>query len=178
MQPVPDRPQSPIDDPFALLGLDRSFRIDQPALQRAWLQRTAALHPDRHPDPVQAASLLSRVNRAKSVLEDPEQRANALLVLLGGPAREQDKSLPDGFLTGMMEARQEAEEALHSADAPALERWKQWARDERENYHRQTAALFDRAVSDGAAPDTLRQLRATLNAWRYIERMIEQLSET
>lgn len=167
--------ESPIDDPFALLGLERSFRVDPLLLQRAWLGRIAELHPDRHPDPVKAASLLAHVNRARDTIEDPEERANALLVLLGGPARENDKSLPDGFLGEVMEVRQAAEEARATADAAALARWQRWARDQREHYRERSAAMFD-SVGDGPAPDSLREIRELLNAWRYIERMIEQIS--
>ena len=97
-------------DPFELLGLERRFDIDRRALQAAYLKRSAQLHPDRFPeaaDQAEAAGRAARLNTARDMLADDERRADVLLRLLGGPAREEDKSLPDGFLMDIMEARQE-----------------------------------------------------------------------
>ena len=83
------------------MGLARRFDITAAEIRRAYLQRAAAVHPDLAGD--DAGEAAAALNRAKMVLENPERRANALLALLGGPAKEQDKSLPPGFLMEMMD---------------------------------------------------------------------------
>lgn len=168
-EPAPDS----ASDPFTLLGLPRSFEVDQAALQRAWLSGTARLHPDRPDAPPDAASLLAAMNRAKKTLEDPENRANALLTLLGGPSKEQDRSLPDGFLVEMMETREKMEGEIVSEGDAARRRWDEWAAARRAEHLAAVRTLFNRAHRPD--PETLGLIRRELNAWRYIERMIEQL---
>jgi len=164
-------------DPFALLGLPRAYRVDAGQLQSAYLRRSAALHPDRISDPLQqaeAARQAAMINDARAMLSDDESRANVLLSLLGGPEKEQDKSLPEGFLAEIMQVREEMESALAGDDPNERARLEQWAQTQREEHSRSIGAMFEDAQR---SPDTqtLRTIRRTLNAWRYIERMIEQL---
>ena len=165
------------DDPFALLGLPRRFASDAAQLQAAWLRKSAALHPDRIADPMQqsdAARNAARINDARNVLHDDEQRANVLLKLLGGPAKEQDKSLPDGFLMDILDVRQQMEEAQASGDDEELRKFEAWADEQRSQYISQLTPLFDAAASS-PEPGLLGEIRQLLNAWRYIERMREQV---
>jgi molecular chaperone HscB len=166
-------------DPFALLGLPRSFDVDPRALQSAYLKRSAALHPDRFRDPLAQAEAqreAAALNDARAILADDEQRANTLLALLGGPAKEQDKSLPDGFLIEMLEVRQDMEAALASSDANERLRLERWARDRRAQHITAVRELFASiSEPDAANAPRFAAIRQQLNAWRYIERMIEQL---
>jgi molecular chaperone HscB len=167
----------PVDDPFALLGLPRRFDIDRAALQRAYLQKTALLHPDRLRDPIarmDAAEQVARLNAAHAALADDERRANVLLELLGGPAASEEKTLPNGFLMEMMEIRQEMEEAIATGSSGDRQRFEHWAGQQRRSYLEFIAAIFERL---GEPPDRarLQEIRVQLNALRYIERMIEQL---
>lgn len=167
----------PTADPFALLGLPRTFEIDAGQLRSAYLKRSAALHPDRFTDPIkqdEAARQAAAINDARAILEDDEFRGNALLALLGGPGKEQDKSLPEGFLPSIMEVREEMELVLANEDPAERARFEQWARSERKEYKDRIAGLFAKALQS-PDPATLRNIRQQLNAWRYIERMIEQL---
>lgn len=160
-------------DPFAALGLPRRFDLAPAAVLAAHLRKAAAAHPDRISDPmaqVQAAAEAARINDAKAMLMDDEQRANALLTLLGGPTKEQDKSLPDGFLIAMLQVREQME-----AEVEQRPKWEAWAAQQRAAYRQAAQDLFDRAQDDPAA---LRAIRRQLNAWRYIERMIEQLGNS
>jgi molecular chaperone HscB len=166
-------------DPFALLGLPRSFDIDHRALQSAYLRGSASLHPDRFANPLeqaQAQRLAAELNQAHAVLADDEQRANLLLRLAGGPEKEQDKSLPDGFLVEMMEIRQEMEGAVSGKDHAARARLEQWARERRAEHIGSVRRMFT-ALQDRQDASHLREIRRELNAWRYIERMLEQLAE-
>lgn len=149
-------------DPFAILGLPRRFLLSPNEVHRAHLSRIAALHPDRAGgDGLSAAEL----NDAKEVLLNPESRANALLALLGGRGGSEDRSLPDGFLVEVMEVR----EAMESGGVKEHGEWRAWAMERRRQH--------ERNVADALESRDLRGARRHLNAWRYIERMIEQLDE-
>jgi molecular chaperone HscB len=161
------------EDPFEILGLPARFDLDRAAVERAYLPRSAAMHPDLASDP-EAPRRMAALNEARRVLEDPERRADALLRRLGGPSREQERGLPPGFLGGIMETRQEVEAAVTSGDAAARRRWQQWAELERGRAIEEVAVLFA-ALGPSPDPAALRRVRVRLNAWRYIERLIEQL---
>lgn len=164
-------------DPYAQLGLERDYDIDRARLQRAYLAAAAKWHPDRHADPVrkrEAEQRSAEVNRARVLLENDEQRAGALLELLGGPGKSDDKSLPDGFLMDILEVRQELEEAVESGDAQGRGKVESWADEQRAAFRARVAELFGN-VGDPPDADALAAIRLELNAWRYIERLIEQL---
>jgi molecular chaperone HscB len=160
-------------DAFALLGLPRRFGLSATEIQRAYLARVSRIHPDVSgvEDP-QVSS--AELNLARAVLSDPERRANELLRLLGGPAKEADKSLPPRFLMEIMETREAVEAARGSGDAAEVEKWRAWAASERGRFAQRVGEMFE-AVSREASEEALGSLRQTLNAWRYIERLIEQL---
>lgn len=159
--------------PFEILGLPRTFDLDEGAIRRAYLARVAALHPDlAEGDDAQAES--AELNRARAVLMNPETRANLFLSLLGGPTKEMDKSLPPAFLMEIMETREAIETSLASRDEAERKKWSDWGQKERARYVEQVRSQF---AGLGASPDppALKEIRKTLNAWRYIERLIEQL---
>lgn len=165
-----------IRDPFAVLGLPRRFELSPEEIRRAYLSKVVAAHPDvSSPDPLAGDSAealdAGMLNRARAMLDDPETRAGCLLTLLGGPAADRDKSLPEGFLPRIMQTREEIEEAL-AEGGEAAARWKAWGEAE----HRETIArvgeLFARAAGDS---QVLVQIRVELNAWRYLTRLRERL---
>lgn len=162
-------------DPFKVLGLERRFDLSPADVERAYLARAAGLHPDvvggSGPDDGTVSS--EDLNLARQQVKDPEARGNALLELLGGPAKEQDRSLPDGFLAEMMEVR----ERMEAGGEAERERWEGWAEQRRSSHEQAVRGLFGR-VAGGGTEDSrqamLRAIRRELNAWRYIERMLEQ----
>jgi hypothetical protein len=152
-------------NPFAVLGLPAEYGLTGQQISRAYLARISGAHPDAgEEDDVVAAGL----NEARRVLENPETRAAALLALRGDEAGGASKELPRGFLAAMMGTREEVEEALASGDEGARARWQAWAAVQRGEYEGRVARLF----AQGA--ETV-EIRRELNAWRYIERLIEQL---
>ncbi len=173
-------------DPFDLLGLSPSFSLGSDEITRAYLRRAALVHPDldsaeHSGDDAEAGNAASSaaeaLNRAKTTLQNPELRAIALLARLGGPGPE-DRSLPPGFLIEMMERREEVEASLASEGAAARARWRNWALERRAAHIGRVGGLFGRAATGGPdARSLLREVRIELNAWRYIERMIEQLEQ-
>lgn len=166
------------NDPFDILGLEPRFGLAEDQIERAYLTRIASAHPDRAddaPDLGRSADL----NEARRTLLNPERRAAALLARLGGPDAAEDKSLPDGFLMEIMETRNEIEQELADDPSPRTRaKWQARAEQQRRQYADRVSALFDRAAPEpGNDPDpaALREIRTMLNAWRYIERLIEQL---
>src|SRR5215831_17027696 len=154
-----------------MLGVEPTFDVDSAALERAYLARSAVLHPAVAAGDEEAARRMAAVNHARRVLEDPERRAEALLARLGGPAKESERGLPEGFLAGMMETREEIESAR--GDAGDRARWESWAHDRRREAIDEIGAMF-RSMPAGAREQALRAIRVRLNAWRYVERLIEQ----
>jgi molecular chaperone HscB len=159
-----------IPDPFATLGLPRRFDLARREIEAAYLSRAGASHPD-----VGGTAGIDDLNRARQTLADPEARADVLLRLLGGPSREDYRGLPPGFLAEILEVRGELELARASGDAGAVERWQEWAEAQRRSHIEAAGAEFSLIDREGATPARLAALRERLNAWRYIERMLEQV---
>ncbi|MBS0188023.1 MAG: DnaJ domain-containing protein [Planctomycetes bacterium] len=156
-------------NPFQHLGLPLRFDLSEADIRRAYLARVAAQHPDiSSEDEAQEAS--ATLNRARETLLNPETRADALLVALGGPAKDADKSLPPGFLMEIMQLREEIEGAVASGSPEQRAKWVEFGKQQRRAYSDRVRALFDASPTPALGP-----IRTTLNAWRYIERLIEQL---
>lgn len=168
----PDDSRSQHPDPFAALGLPRRFDLADDRIEAAFLARLAGVHPDLAGE--NAALDAAALTGARATLADPERRATALLALLGGPAAGDDRSLPDAFLMEIMELREQIESELASGGAAARERWTAFAEGRRREHTERVAALFA-ALTDPPADTDLRAIRLELNAWRYTERLIEQL---
>jgi len=163
------------DDPFARLGVEPRFDLDAATVDAAHRRLLVRLHPDRLSDPVEqaeAARTMALVNAARTTLLDDERRADALLRRLGGAAKEEDRSLPDGFLIEMMERREAMEEALAGGDPAERAKFVAWARDERTARLKAIAALLQ-----GGDSDALSEARLEMNALRYVERMAEALRD-
>lgn len=159
-------------DAFDILGLPPQFALARAEIDRAYRKRVAAMHPDlaMGADPEAGAA---RLNEAREVLLDAERRAAALLARLGGPGPE-DRALPLGFLGRIMERRETIEEALTS-DPGAARQELDRALADRGSYIELLTPMFERAQGS-PDPGLLAEIRRQLNAWRYIERLIEQLS--
>lgn len=190
-------------DAFDMLGLPPRFDLEAGAVERAYLARLTAAHPDHAGDePVEASGDepgpdAAGLNAARAVLLDAEQRARALLSRrareagVDGRRLEEDRSLPEGFLPTIMAAREALDAARAGAAAGGaneLARLRAWAMAERDGHVRRVGALFASMTPPGAgtavtgagaeAAAALRGVARELNAWRYIERMLAQLDET
>ncbi|MFG0305917.1 MAG: DnaJ domain-containing protein [Phycisphaerales bacterium JB040] len=169
-----DRPQQ---DPFDALALPGVFGLTPAQIESAYLKRAASLHPDLAGDE-DAALHSSALNEAKATLLDPESRARALLARLGGDGPGDPSArtaLPDGFLMEIMSTRQQIEADLAGPDADAKrEKWEGWGEERRREHIEHVAELFESA-GEHPSPERLGAIRTRLNAWRYIERLIEQL---
>lgn len=168
-------------DPFAILHLPRRYDLDAATIEQHYLERVAEMHPDLAAsaamgnlgeDDQEAEQRASELNEARRLLADPEQRAIVLWRLLGG---KDDKTLAPEFLMEMMGIREEMQSATGASDR-AL--WESWTRHRRLEHSQRVGGLFARIEREGtgAAPELLQHIRRELNAWRYIERMAEQIA--
>ncbi|QQE11143.1 Fe-S protein assembly co-chaperone HscB [Planctomycetota bacterium] len=167
-------------DPYEIFGLERSFEIDLDALQKEFVKLSAKYHPDKYVDPIEqmdAAEYSSEINVAYQALRDDESRANALLALMGGPSKEDDKSLPPTLLMEMMEIREEMEAAVEAKDNATVQKLRQWAEEEREEYLGMLGQIFSKVSGKTVTESEGKQIRLHLNSLRYIERMLEQTPE-
>jgi len=159
-------------DPFEALGLEARFDLTLGEIERAYLSRAAAAHPDAS-DEGDAARRMASLNDARSTLRDGERRARALLIRLGLGVPD-DRSLPDGFLESMLETRMEIEGAISGGDPAERESWVRWAEARRTEHASRIQTLFG-SLDESGADAIGAEIRVELNAWRYIERLIEQL---
>ncbi len=163
----------PESDPFAILGFPLTFELDPSQIERAYLARVSGVHPDLGEGDEEGSEVSAGLNLARVTLLNPESRATALLERLGYTS--QDKSLPDGFLMEIMEVRMDLESAFTEGDSEQITRWQRWAEERRREWIKKIGGLF-RKFGDTNDKEVLGEIRRSLNAWRYIERMIEQAS--
>lgn len=158
------------ESPFDTLGLPVSFDISLANIEQAYLVRIATAHPDLAGPENSADS--SSLNDARKTLLDPEQRARAVLAVRAPSAKA--PPLPPDFLAEILEVRQEAEEAIESGNEEAVERWRAWAADRRQDLADELAKLL--GAGDGPLDPSLAATAAgVLQQWRYFERMLEQV---
>jgi molecular chaperone HscB len=109
-------------DPFATLGIARSFDVDLAAVERTHRELSRALHPDKYVSAMAserraALSKAVEVNEAWRVVRDPIRRAEALLALAGVAVGENKEPAADPeFLMEMLEQREALGEAKHERD--------------------------------------------------------------
>jgi hypothetical protein len=151
-------------DAFEALGLKPSMDITAAEIREAFLARVSSAAA-----PWQRAQL----NSAKQTLLDAEARANLLHARFGGQPASVDRTLPEGFLMQMLERREAAQHAMDSKDQPAIDAFLAWADAQRQQH----LAALRPLLMPGASDAALRAARAQLNAWRYIQRMIQQLTD-
>ena len=100
--------------PFDALGLPVRYAIDDKELERAWLTRSRAVHPDRFagkPDAERrkAAEQTAALNDAYRAIKDPFDRA--VWLVTRADARVDVAKLDQPLLMALMEARERADES-------------------------------------------------------------------
>lgn len=101
---------------FERLGLPRRFSVDASHIEREYLARSRAVHPDFHhlgtaAEQRESLESTAALNEAYLTLKDTFRRAEYLLGLFGGPTAQKEKNLDQAFLMEMMEYRERIEEA-------------------------------------------------------------------
>ena len=158
---------------FDRLGLPRRFAVDLQALEREYLARSRALHPDFHQlgaAAEQAASveLSAALNEAYTTLKTPFRRAEYLLHLEGGTTASEMKEVPAEFLEEMLELRMEIAEL--ERDSPEAAEMEQRVKVRRDALIEQVGQQFV-----GTDANRLLAIRKLLNATKYVENLLRDL---
>jgi len=164
-------------DPFATLGIARTFDVDLTAVEKVHRELSRALHPDRYvgASPSERRASLAKaveVNEAWRVVRDPVRRADALLALAGvgaaaGEGPESAKADPE-FLMDMLEQREALAEAKASKDLEAVRRLAS-AIEER-------ARGVERALAEGFARGEAARLVGKVGELKFYRRFLEEVS--
>lgn len=113
-------------DPFALIGLPRSWALTDAQVRSAQVRALARCHPDRHPEGAarEAAMRMSaRINEAVALLASAELRAEAFVRV--GSGDQPIPQLPPDELMEWMERREWIEER-HQEGAEGLAAISEW----------------------------------------------------
>jgi molecular chaperone HscB len=171
---------------FERLGLPRRFGLDAAEVERNYLARSRALHPDYHQlasasEQRASMELTAALNEANATLRQPFRRAEYLLALEGGPTASEHKEMAPAFLEEMLELRMEIEELRESgsADSPARSAMARQLSERRERLEKDLAAPFAKLetlpAGDARRKPLLVQVRQVLNAAKYVEGLLRDL---
>ncbi|MGA7121588.1 MAG: Fe-S protein assembly co-chaperone HscB [Polyangiaceae bacterium] len=161
-------------DPFAALGIARSYDVDLASAERAHRELSRALHPDKF---IAAGSSERRaalakaveVNEAWRVVRDPIRRAEALLRLAGVATGDGDAPRPaPDFLMEMLEQREALGEARRARDLQAVRAMAKAVDARAREVERSLAAGF--AKGEGVA------LVGRLGELRFYQRFLDEVS--
>jgi molecular chaperone HscB len=174
-------------DFFTRLGLPRRFVLDAGEVERQYLARSRAVHPDYHTagssaDLAASLDVSAALNEAYTTLRDPFTRAEYLLMLEGGPSAGEHKQMAPAFLAEMLEARERLEE-VRSASSPCSAGVVELAEEFGTRYDGLLAeAGKGFAELESLPPDDPRRaavrtgIRANLNAAKYVRGLIRDLN--
>ena len=161
-------------DPFATLGLPRSFAVDLPAVEKTHRELSRALHPDRYVDAGaserrEALSKAVEVNEAWRTVRDPIRRAEALLALAGVPTGEEARNTASPeFLMEMLEQREALAEAKQARDLAAVRRMAVVVEA--------LSADAERALGEGFARGQAAELAGKVAELRFYRRFLDEVS--
>jgi molecular chaperone HscB len=158
------------DDPFALLGLTPRYEVDTAALERAFFERSKAVHPDRvagapAAERVAALSKSRALNDAYQLVKKPVSRAEYLLARAGVTIGDNER-LDPAFLMEILELREELAEARVAGQLARVEELQRAMQARR-------AAALDALPALFAAAD-YPAIKDRLIALRYIHRYLEE----
>jgi len=158
------------DDPFALLGLAPAYDVDLAALERAFFERSKALHPDRvasapAAERVAALSRSRALNDAYQLIKKPVSRAEYLLERAGVAIGDNERLEPT-FLMEILELREELAEARAAGNVALVEKLQRAMQARRTEALAALPALF-------AAAD-LPAIKERLILLRYVNRYLEE----
>lgn len=168
-----------MDDYFQRLGLPQSFTLDPTAVERSYLEKSRALHPDffqNAPESERRASLslTAALNEAYVALRDPYRRAEHLLALQNGPSAGQAKNLDQAFLMEMMELREQIDEAR--TNGRPLDAFEKQLRERLDTLLTAAGRPFDERRE--LSPEERAAVRSKLNAAKTVMSLLRDLNET
>jgi molecular chaperone HscB len=174
--------QSP--SPFATLGVQPEYALNRMALRKRLLSLSRHLHPDFFSNAEQtvrerAQRNTAELNAAFEILDDDFHRADWLVKSLGGPSEAEERQMPPAFLAEVLEWNETIEEAKDAEpDTPeraALDPLETSLREQRKELMNLISAKLDPLPE--AHDPILAQARRNLNAIRYVDRSLREISE-
>jgi molecular chaperone HscB len=161
-------------DPFATLGIARSYEVDLSAVEKTHRELSRAMHPDRFVGaaPSERRAALAKaveVNEAWRIVRDPIRRAEALLKLEGVAVGEEGEPKADPeLLMEMLEQREALADARQAKDLASVRRMahaiEQRARD------------VERALAEGFARGQAASLVGKVGELRFFRRFLDEVS--
>lgn len=170
--------------PFAVFGLEPSWKVDPADLKRRLLRVSRLSHPDFHgtaPPEIRALAEANsaRANGAYEVVLDDFLRADWLVRHLGGPSDSDERQMPQAFLMEVLEWNEAMEEAESSPpDSPERETLESLSRQLHEQHDEileELGASLDPLPDQGDA--SLSEVRRSLNAVRYLSRALLRIRD-
>jgi molecular chaperone HscB len=149
---------------FELFGLEPAYAVNGAALEQAYRDLQALIHPDRHAsagDAERRASLqmTTRVNEAYRTLRDPVLRAKHILELHGvDVAFETNTQMPTDFLLQQLEMREELEGATAKKDFAFLDSLKKKLAAQKSLLEEAIGESIDARKDHAGASDLVRKL--------------------
>jgi molecular chaperone HscB len=179
VQPPP--PPQGVLDKFAVLGLPRSYELDEGVLDEAFRGLSRKLHPDRfaRATPRERRFSLEQttiLNDAYRTLRDPVRRAEHLLALRGvkvaGEERGGAAAMPQEFLEQALEDRERLLEAKMEGGPAAVARLAEGVRGKRQ----EAMDEIGRALREPSPSDAqLRRTADLLARLRYYARYLDEV---
>ena len=162
---------------FELLGLPERYALDPAVLERAYLERSREVHPDRFASAPSGERLAAvqrsvELNDAYQTLRKPVRRATYLLARHGVTIGDNERIADAGFLMQILELREELAEARAAGRTEEVSRLEAAMK----GHHRALiGALAERfaAVEAGDA-GALAAIKQTLIELRYVDRYLEE----
>ncbi|MBV6443719.1 MAG: Fe-S protein assembly co-chaperone HscB [Haliscomenobacteraceae bacterium CHB4] len=166
---------------FEFFGLPVSFRVDEPALRRIFLENSKKFHPDFHTlanesEQARMLELSTLNNEAFKTLSDPDRRIQYVLKINGILGEEGKQTpLPQEFLMEMMDINESLMELEFDPDAGRyMQTLKSVENFENALYEDVRPVLESWTEADG--PEPLRAVRDYFLKKRYLLRIRENLS--
>ncbi len=162
---------------FEAVGLPASFALDLKELEAQFQRLVVELHPDFYAaagrrEQHQSELSSSLLNRAVEALRNPVSRAAYLLPQLATRPLD-ERSLPPGFLEEMFLLQESLDDLLESGSEAEQTQTQQ-------DLQARHAALLAELPQQFAAveaqpdPEALQHIQTTLNAERYLRRLLER----
>lgn len=165
------------DDHFSLFGLPSRYAVDVQALESAWREVAARVHPDRYATASAAEKRVAmqwsaRANEAYRTLRDPLQRARYLCEQRGVDLQtESNTAMAPGFLMQQMEWREALDEA-RAGDSP--ERFDALAGELAES-EADLQATVTRLLDED---DDAQQAGQRVREWMFLDRLRQELRQS
>ncbi len=178
VQPPP--PPEGVLDRFAVMGLPRSYDLDERTLEETFRSLSRKLHPDRfarRPPRERRFSLeqTTLLNDAYRTLRDPVKRAEHLLALRGVKVAGEERgsaALPQEFLEQALEDREKLLEAKMEGGPEAVAKLAEGVRGKRREAMEEVARALREERPTQAQLEQAGQLLARL---RYYARYLDEV---